>query len=263
LQISTNSTGLYVSTGAGNAAAFVHNGNLAWAALTNSLTTYKPLAFATTDDSAATRTNLGLGFSALTNTSATNFVAAVGLGATNDVQFNTLSVSNAAQTRTNLSLGASWLTNTSATNFRSAIGLGATAQTQFSATTNDQSVSNTTNFVDVTNMSFLTEANARYVVTASILVNAAYSTPALTMQFVFSNATGYGSWTTTSVSTTNLISTVAGIGTTNARAANQVFYVEGGTNAGEVKLQMSQSFATNSVTNTIQAGSWIRAEKMP
>jgi hypothetical protein len=41
LQISTNNTGLYVSSSTGNAAAFVHNGALAWAALTNSLTTYK------------------------------------------------------------------------------------------------------------------------------------------------------------------------------------------------------------------------------
>jgi hypothetical protein len=47
------------------------------------------------------RTNLGLGWSALTNTDATNF-------------------------RNDIGLGATWLTNTNVTNFRTAIGLGVT-----------------------------------------------------------------------------------------------------------------------------------------
>jgi hypothetical protein len=53
-----------------------------------------------------TRTNLGLGWSALTNTNAANFRTAIELGTTNDVTFNSLAVSNTALTRTNLELGA-------------------------------------------------------------------------------------------------------------------------------------------------------------
>ena len=55
---------------------------------------------------ATTRTNLGLGLPALTNTNVTNFRTAIGLGAT-------------------------WLTNTAASNFRTAIGLGAFQSVEF------------------------------------------------------------------------------------------------------------------------------------
>jgi hypothetical protein len=57
-------------------------------------------------NAATARTNLGLGWSALTNTDATNFRNAIGLGAT-------------------------WLTNTNVANFRAAIGLGPTNQITF------------------------------------------------------------------------------------------------------------------------------------
>jgi hypothetical protein len=57
-------------------------------------------------NAAAARTNLGLGWSALTNTDATNFRNAIGLGAT-------------------------WLTNTNVTNFRTDIGLGTNSIVQF------------------------------------------------------------------------------------------------------------------------------------
>jgi hypothetical protein len=110
---------------------------------------------------ATARTNLGLGWSALTNTDATNFRNAIGLGTLNNVQFaeviapslgvgsgtnsyfsaNSESVetalpiefalNSAGGTRTNLGLGATWLTNTSVTNFRTAIGLGATNDVVF------------------------------------------------------------------------------------------------------------------------------------
>jgi hypothetical protein len=89
-------------------------------------------------NAATARTNLGLGWSALTNTDATNFRTAIGLGTTNTVTFSnvvilgnvsttnvistatnfnvggTLNVTNKAETRTNLGLGATWLTNTDA-----------------------------------------------------------------------------------------------------------------------------------------------------
>lgn len=106
---------------------------------------------------ASTRTNLGLGWSALTNTDSTNFRTAIGLGETNEPIFrhvytdgfvvngtnpysiytnSTVSLSGydglkffdpvgetgvadklAATTRTNLGLGATWLTNTNSPPF--------------------------------------------------------------------------------------------------------------------------------------------------
>ncbi len=247
LQMSTNLTGFYVSSTAGEPFVMTHNGAVALGAVTNTIVFYRPISFSSTIPRAETRTNLSLGASWLTNTNVTNFRSAIGLGTTNDPVFNSLSVSNASLTRTNL-------------------GLGATAQTQFNAVTNDQSITDTTNFVDVTNMSFLTEANARYVVTASISLSHQTNLSGSTaLQFVVSNATTYGTWYTFSGSST--ISINGGIASfsapTNARSVHQTFYVVGGTNNGEVKLQMAQSSATNSITNTINAGSWIRADKLP
>ena len=71
-------------------------------------------------NAAAARTNLGLGWSALTNTDSTNFRTDIGLGAT------WLANTNVTNFRTDISLGATWLTNTNVTNFRTAIGLGGT-----------------------------------------------------------------------------------------------------------------------------------------
>jgi hypothetical protein len=112
-----------------------------------------------------TRTNLGLGATWLTNTAASNFRTAIGLGTLNNVQFaeviapslgvglgtnsyftaNSESVetalpiefalNSAGGTRTNLGLGATWLTNTNVTNFRSAIGLGTNDQPVFDGLT--------------------------------------------------------------------------------------------------------------------------------
>jgi hypothetical protein len=66
-----------------------------------------------TSGAAITRTNLGLSLPALTNTNVTNFRTDIGLGATNDVTFNSVTVTNAAATRTNLGLPLAALTNTS------------------------------------------------------------------------------------------------------------------------------------------------------
>jgi hypothetical protein len=112
----------------------------------------EPIFFSGTNaaaNAAASRTNLGLGATWLTNTNATNFRTAIGLGGTNDVFFNTVEAenmfitgtnqftvpalfvqsgaiefnesSNAATTRTNLGLPLAALTNTSNTNFQAAV----------------------------------------------------------------------------------------------------------------------------------------------
>lgn len=49
------------------------------------------------DAAATTRTNLGLGATWLTNTNVTNFRTAIGLGATNNVEFNELRLGNSGQ----------------------------------------------------------------------------------------------------------------------------------------------------------------------
>jgi hypothetical protein len=130
--------------------------------LTNTSTFYVPISFGgdALGNASATRTNLGLGATWLTNTNVTNFRTAIGLGVSDSVAFaevvastaleagsssNTIIIDGdgiifghsgiAATTRTNLGLGATWLTNTNVTNFRSAIGLGTNAQPVFDGLT--------------------------------------------------------------------------------------------------------------------------------
>jgi len=94
----------------------------------------------TTVNSAQSRTNLGLGWSALTNTDPANFRTAIGLASyvTNTIIPLTnggLGTADIAVARTNLGLGWSALTNTDAINFRTAIGLGTTNSVTFSSLT--------------------------------------------------------------------------------------------------------------------------------
>ena len=131
------------------------------------------------------RSSLGLGATWLTNTNVTNFCTAIGLGATNSVEFGSLDATNitssgemnalflsveaggsisfddafaAAATRTDLNLSATWLTNTNAADFRTAIGLGETNQATFQevyadtivATTAINNSGNFTNNGDIT-----------------------------------------------------------------------------------------------------------------
>ena len=91
------------------------NLGLGWSALTNT-------------NAANFRTNAELGLPALTNTNVTNFRIDIGLG------LSVLTNTNNANFRTNISLGWSALTNTNATNFCSAIGLGWSALTNTDTT---------------------------------------------------------------------------------------------------------------------------------
>jgi len=127
-----------------------------------------PLNFLT-NAAAATRTNLGLGATWLTNGNITNFRSAVlptysgnagkvlavnsttsdiewitPTGGTNtnpfnqslntgdNVSFNSFDVTDKSTSRGNLGLGATWLTNDNVTNFRAAIGLGTNSAVTFS-----------------------------------------------------------------------------------------------------------------------------------
>ena len=135
------------------------------------------------------------------------------------------------------------------------------AATVFAAKTSDQSITNTTNATTVTELTFATQANARYVVTMLPIVEASASST--TMQVVASNATAYGTWNSSGVSfgATNQITNEIGHAVTVQRALLQNFYVVAGTNAGSISLTFRSSVASN--TNTIKAGSYIRADRMP
>jgi hypothetical protein len=128
---------------------YYREGISVWFATTSGLTFSVPVIFGT--NAATTRTNLGLGWSALTNTSADNFRSAINLGTNSSPSFVGLIITNSiigsqftvinpfsvinsdgtnsvsltptgiffsnvssATTRTNLGLGAAWLTNTDA-----------------------------------------------------------------------------------------------------------------------------------------------------
>ena len=135
------------------------------------------------------------------------------------------------------------------------------AATIFRAKTSDQSITNTTNATTVTELTFATQANAKYAVTMLPIVEAAATST--TLQVVASNATAFGTWNgiTSSFAATNQITNEIGLGITVQRAVLQSFYVVAGTNAGSVSLTFRSSVASN--TNTIKAGSFIRADKLP
>jgi hypothetical protein len=116
--------------------------------LADNISYVEPIYFSGADaasNAAASRTNLGLGATWLTNTNVTNFRTDIELGATNNVTFSNvtasgalnatgvvtavtnlnvggaIAVTNAAATRTNLGLGFTALTNTNVAGFQRAI----------------------------------------------------------------------------------------------------------------------------------------------
>ena len=135
------------------------------------------------------------------------------------------------------------------------------AATVFSAKTSDQSITNTTNATTVTEMTFATQPNARYAVTLlPIMENATSST---LLQVIVSNATVFGTWNgiSSTFATANSVTNEQSFGITTARSVLQAFYVVAGTNNGSISITFRSSVASN--TNTIKAGSFIRADRMP
>jgi hypothetical protein len=138
--------------------------------------------------------------------------------------------------------------------------LGA-AQTIFTVKTNDQTIIDETNATTITDLTFATEPGARYVVTFFPIIEASAINNAL--QVVASNATAYGNWNGLGAGSSGIVQATneATFGATNARSPLQTFYVEGSTNAGSISVTFRSTVATN--TNTIKAGSFLRADKMP
>jgi hypothetical protein len=139
-------TNIIVLNQADEAVKLIYKEN-AWT-LADNISYIEPIYFSganATANIAASRTNLGLGATWLTNTNVTNFRTAVELGTTNNVTFSNvtasgtltstgvvtavtnlnvggaIAVTNAALTRTNLGLGFTALTNTNAASFQRAI----------------------------------------------------------------------------------------------------------------------------------------------
>jgi hypothetical protein len=135
------------------------------------------------------------------------------------------------------------------------------AATIFNVMTNNLSITNQTNAVTISNLTFATQADARYAVTFNPIFEA--STTSTLMTVVASNATVFGFWNgtgTTFGSLTNVTNEFP-FSITTVRAANQLFYVLAGTNAGSISVTFRSSVATN--TNTIRAGSFMRADRVP
>lgn len=135
------------------------------------------------------------------------------------------------------------------------------AATVFSVRTNDLSITNQTNATS-TELTFNTQANAGYAVTIFTITDQGGAGNTL-LNLVASNATLFGTWNGagSSFATTNNITNTFTISASGQRGISQTFYVAAGTNAGSVTLQFSGNVATN--TNTIKAGSFMRADKMP
>jgi len=133
--------------------------------------------------------------------------------------------------------------------------------TVFNALTNNLSITNQTNATTISNLTFATQANARYAVTFYPIIEAASTSTVL--QVVASNATVYGNWNgiTTGFAGTNEITNGNAYSITTARGVLQTFFVQAGTNAGNVTVTFYSSVATN--TNTIKAGSFMRADRVP
>jgi hypothetical protein len=190
----------------------------------------------------------------LTYDAASEFVYGIAIASQIEF-FGTNATTAAATTRTNLGIPLPALTNTSNADMLSALGA---VQTIFTVKTNDQTIIDETNATTITDLTFATEPGARYVVTfVPIVEDGAF------IQIIASNALVFGNWNQVGIAfaSTNPITNEATIGTSGTiRSPVQVFYVEGGTNAGAISATFRG--ATNT-TNTIKAGSFLRADKMP
>jgi hypothetical protein len=182
----------------------------------------------------------------------TSFFSALAFAGTN-------AITVAAETRTNLGLPLPALTNTSNADMLSALGA---AQTIFTVKTNDQTIIDETNATTITGLTFATEPGARYVVTLMPII--ANNSPT-EFRVVASNAVVYGNWfglnAFTGPPSTDLTNFFAFNVLEAEAVSEQVFYVESGTNAGSISVEFKSPFADT--TNTIKAGSFLRADKMP
>jgi hypothetical protein len=133
------------------------------------------------------------------------------------------------------------------------------AATVFNVLTNDLSITNETNAVTVTNLTFTTQPNARYHVTLYPIFEGATA-----FRVIVTNASVFGNWNMvgTGFASTNPLTNEISTGSSGViRSPLQSFYVLGGTNAGTVSIRFRSTTEIN--TNTFKAGSFLRADLMP
>ena len=120
----------------------------------------EPIQFSGTNASnnaAASRTNLGMPLTALTNTNVTNFRTEIGLGATNNVVFSNISLSGTLTStgvvtmETNLNVGGA-ISVTNAATTRTNLGLGATNNVTFADVTASGTLTATSTVTARTNL---------------------------------------------------------------------------------------------------------------
>jgi hypothetical protein len=116
------------------------------------------------DQPAAWRTNLGLPLPALTNTNATNFRTAIGLGATNSVSFNDLRIDELIIDGEN---GISFENEDGKANTRSALGLPLPALTNTSNVTMMRALAGSTNDPVTSVVTFKTPSDDSFDMTFS------------------------------------------------------------------------------------------------
>jgi hypothetical protein len=132
---------------------------------------------------------------------------------------------------------------------------------EFSHKDADQSITSTTTFTNITELSFPVEANAVYRFRATVIVYAGaggfrmtVNGPASPVRVDFagvglqSSVTSYGNSLTNSTSTVNALTAVQGV-------------IHNGANAGTVTLQFRQDSA-NAAATTVKSGSWIEWQEI-
>jgi hypothetical protein len=127
--------------------------------------------------------------------------------------------------------------------------------------TADQSITSTTTFTDITELSFPVEANAVYRFRATVIVYAGaggfrmtVNGPASPVRVDFAvvgpqtSVTSYGNSLTNAASTVNALPAVQGV-------------IHNGANAGTVTLQFRQDSA-NAAPTVVKSGSWIKWQEL-
>jgi hypothetical protein len=282
----TNNFGTFASTqlGIGPHLGFSVDGTRRFLIATNTIRAELPISFGTTTNAAETRTNLSLGATWLTNTNVTNFRSAIGLGATNDVEFN--SIGQGGGFRMDFGAGTIYDTDTTNVVFSFASGtwyvpitfstntVAATTRTNLGAArapiwaykaTNQ--TNSTTNLVSDAALTFTAAANTKYAVTLFLKMES--GADSAKGKIIVSNApTVIGHWTF--YDPINGQSPPTGIMVTNEAlffladsqepaSFMQNFVVAAGTNNAPITFQFARG-STNTNTVIVGAGSYIKAE---
>ena len=289
----TNLFGTFASSalGIGPFLGFSVDGTRRFFISTNTIRAELPLSFNNATNEAASRTNLGLGATWLTNDNVTNFRTAIGLGANNAPSFESVNVSqdfritdgtndfaviafDEAAFYTGVKIGSSlglgfFGTNaaTAAATTRTNLGAARAPIWAYKATNQTNS---TTNLVSDTALTFTAAANTKYAVT--LLINVLEGSGNIPVDGVITKATNaqvFGFWT--AYEPINSGTRAIGAAITeryaffipedNDQATTwQRFVVVGATNTNSAVTFEFANSITNAGSVVIGAGSYLKAE---